>query len=103
MADKKFTFFEFHLHDSDVQFGPSAPDEGVDDLDADLGLDLGNDGLDDLDIGSADESDDGSCPGRSVGKLLLALVAVVAVVVAAKKLLGGDEDLSELEELDESA
>ena len=102
MADKKFTFLEFHLHDSDVQFGP----ETIGDVVGSVGGDAGAEESGDEPMGQEIEveDDDGSCPGRSVGKLLLALVVVVAVVVAAKKLLGGvDEDLSELEELDESA
>lgn len=101
MADKKFTFLEFHLHDSDLQFGP----EMIGDVVGSVGGDAGTEESGDEPMGQEVEveDDDGSCPGRSVGKLLLALVALVAVVVAAKKLLGSDEDLSELEELDESA
>jgi hypothetical protein len=100
MADKKFTFLEFHLHDSDLQFGP----EMIGDVVGSVGGDAGTEESGDEPTGQEVEveGDDGSCPGRTVGKLLLVLVAVVAVVVAAKKLLGGDEELSELEELDES-
>jgi len=100
MADKKFTFLEFHLHDSDLQFGP----EMIGDVVGSVGGDAGAEESADESMGHEVEVDDGSCPGRSLGKVLLAVVALAVLVVAAKKLLGGSgEALSELEELDESA
>lgn len=54
-----------------------------------------------------DEADDGTdadgSGGPSKGKLLLSLALVVGLVLVARKLLGGSEDLSDLEELDDVA
>jgi hypothetical protein len=99
MADKKFTFLEFHLHDSDLQFGP----EMIGDVVGSVGGDAGTEESDGEPMGHDVEVDDGDCPGRSIGKVLLAVAALVVVAVAVKKLRGGDEELAELEELDESA
>lgn len=99
MPDKKFTFLEFHLHDADLQFGP----ESIGDVVGSVGGDAGTEESADEPMGHEVEVDDEGCPGRSLGKGLLALVALVVVAVAAKKLLGGGGDLSELEELDASA
>jgi hypothetical protein len=100
MADKKFTFFEFHLHDSDLQFGPK-----------DIGEKLGA-SLEGAEASASDptghevevtgEADGESSAGPSVAKALLALVVVVALAFAAKSFLGGDEELADLEELDET-
>lgn len=165
MPNKKFTFLELHLHESDVQFGPkgldSLPltdhstetsDESADADDeasadssggrskllvllllaglgvalrkfaggdeegvalenvTDLGVVTGDEGREttgtdeegeddavSIDIEDVEESESG---GSRLG-LLVGLVFVVAVAVIARKLLGGSEDLDELEALDD--
>ncbi|MFB6154549.1 MAG: hypothetical protein ABEJ22_01555 [Haloferacaceae archaeon] len=96
MADKEFTFFELHLHDADVQFGPESIGSGV------LGSDEGDSEETeptghDVEVAASE----GGGAGTAVAALVV-LVAVAALVYAAKKLLGGDDELAELEELDGS-
>jgi hypothetical protein len=99
MADKKFTLLELNLGDGTIQVGPATL--GGDDGGLGLGQDDDGDEADpDLDLADdADAGDGGSCPGRTAGKLILALLAVAVVTLLAKKLLGGGDDLDELEAL----
>jgi hypothetical protein len=101
MADKKFTLLELNLGDGTIQIGPATL--GGDDGLAEVDLDDDLDEVDlDLDLDSEDDgdgSDDGSCLGRTVGKLFLAVLALVVVTLVVKKLRGGSEDLDELEDL----
>jgi len=89
MADKKFTLLELHLGDGTVQIGPAT---------------IGDEpsGVTEPEAEDADEGDGGcGCPGRKAGKLLLVLLVLALVVVVVKKVLGGSEELDELEALDE--
>lgn len=88
MTNKKLTLLELHLSDGAVRIGPTT-----------FGGDDSSDATTDAD-GDA-EDDDGGCPGRTVAKLLLAVVGLVALAAVASKLLGADEDLDELEELED--
>ncbi|MEF8855889.1 MAG: hypothetical protein V5A16_00555 [Haloplanus sp.] len=87
MADKKFTLLELHLGDGTVQIGPATLD--------------GGDASDDATESGADDAtgNGGCCPGRKVGKLLLALLVLALFALGLKKTLGGGEDLDELEDL----
>jgi hypothetical protein len=88
MADKKFTLLELHLDDGSVRLGPAT---------------LGAEDNEITEPESKDpdesESDGGCCPGRKAGKLLIVLLVLAVLVFGLKKLLGGGEDLEELEEL----
>jgi hypothetical protein len=90
MADKKFTLLELHLDDGSIQIGPSA---------------IGAEDNEITEPESKDpdesESDGGCCPGRKAGKLLVVLLVLAVLALGLKKLLGGGEDLDELEELAE--
>jgi len=91
MADKKFTLLELHLGDGTVQIGPATlggTDEAAEPAEPDAEE-------------SADGDDEGGCgcPGRTVGKLLLAVLVLALLVLGVKKALGGGEDLDELEDL----
>lgn len=90
MASKKFTLLELHLGDGAVQIGPAA-----------LGGGTGADATEPDDDETAEgESDDScGCPGRTVGKLLLAFLVIALLALGVKKALGGGEDLDELEAL----
>jgi hypothetical protein len=84
MATKKFTLLELHLDDGSIQLGSktlrgSGPSD--DEPDAEAG----------------DES--GESAGSTVGKLLLASVALALLAAVAKRVLGGGDDLDELEDL----
>ena len=95
MADKKFTFLEFHLHDSDLQFGPkSIGGEFVEEMAGESGEAEGTGR--EIEVAEGEGSN-----GPSVAKALLALVVLAVLVYAVRTLLGGDEELAELEELDE--
>jgi len=89
MGTKKFTLLELNFGDGTVQIGPAT-----------LGGPSDDDDPDDDPIDDADEDADGcGCPGRTLGKLLLALGALALLAVVVSKLLGGDDDLDELEDL----
>ncbi|WP_423750574.1 hypothetical protein [Salinirarus marinus] len=101
MADKKFTLLELHLDEGSIQFGPSQMGDVVGKRKTEAAPTGDGDANAD-----ADESADAggcSCPGGRAGKLLAVLVVALVVAVAAKKLLGGDEALDELDELDDLA
>jgi hypothetical protein len=86
MADKKFTLLELHLDEGSIQVGPAA-------------LGAGGDGITEPESKDSGEGD-ASCPGRKLGKLLVALLVIAVLVLGLKKVLGGgSEDLDELEEL----
>jgi hypothetical protein len=90
MADKKFTLLELHLDDGSIQIGPAAlgaEDNEITEPEAE-------------DEGETDDGDDGGCcPGRKLGKLLVALLVVAVLAFGLKKVLGGGDDLDELEDL----
>jgi len=86
MADKKFTLLELHLDDGSIQVGPSV-----------LGAE--DNEITEPETEDEDESDCGTCPGRKVGKLLVVLLVLALLALGVKKLLGGGDDLDELEEL----
>jgi hypothetical protein len=92
MADKKLTLLELNLGDGTVQIGPAT-----------LGGEPNETPEPDADDAAADEDDhDGcGCPGRKAGKLLLVVLALAFLALAIKKVLGGGEDLDELEDLAE--
>lgn len=79
MSDKKFTFLELHLHESDVQFGP----KGLDSLP-----------LTDHSTGASDESADDEASADSSGgrSKLLVLLLLAGLGVALRKFAGGDEE-----------
>jgi hypothetical protein len=96
MADKKFTLLELHLGGGTVQIGPATLGAG----DADDATEP-----DDDETAEGESDDSCGCPGRTVGKLLLALLVIALLALGVKKALGGGEDLDELEalaDLDES-
>lgn len=87
MADKKFTLLELHLDEGSIQVGPSV---------------IGDEqnAITEPESKDSDEDDDGgSCPGRKFGKLLLVLVVLVVLALGIKTVLGGGDDLDELEDL----
>ena len=91
MADKKFTLLELHLDEGSIQVGPAA-------------LGAGGDGITEPESKDSGESEgesggDASCPGRKLGKLLVTLLVIAVLVLGLKKLLGGGDDLEELEDL----
>jgi hypothetical protein len=97
MAAKKFTLLELHLGDGTVQIGPATLGDAADGVpigDGDAGADA-----DQSATADGDGSGGRSCPGRTAGKLLLVLGGLVVVGLVVAKLLGGDEDLEELEDL----
>jgi hypothetical protein len=87
MADKKFTLLELHLDEGSIQIGPSViGDEQTE--------------ITEPESKDPDEGDDaGTCPGRKAGKLLVVLLVLAVLTLGVKKLLGGGDDLDELEEL----
>jgi len=88
--EKRLTLLELHLHDA-VRVGPT------------LGSGSGDDAEDDWDDDADDDVTDGADGGPPL-KALVALVLLVALAVAARKLLGGEEaDLEGLQTLDEFA
>jgi hypothetical protein len=87
MADKKFTLLELHLDEGSIQVGPAA-----------LGAE--DDEITEPEAEDEDEPDDGGCcPGRKAGKLLVVLLILAVLALGLKKVLGGGDDLEELEEL----
>lgn len=87
MADKKFTLLELHLDEGSIQVGPAAP--GTED-----------NGITEPESEDPDEGDDGGCcPGRKLGKLLVVFLVLAVLALGLKKLLGGGDDLEELEDL----
>ncbi|AZH25437.1 hypothetical protein [Haloplanus aerogenes] len=88
MADKKFTLLELHLGDGTVQIGPAT-----------IGDESANE-ITEPEQKDPDESEDGgACPMRKAGKLLVVLAVLVLLTLGVKKVLGGGEDLEELEDL----
>jgi len=90
MADKKFTLLEFHLDDGSIQVGPAA-----------LGAE--DNEITEPESKDPDESESETggcgCPARKAGKLLVVLLVLAILALGLKKVLGGGEDLDELEEL----
>ncbi|MFB6255972.1 MAG: hypothetical protein ABEH58_04465 [Haloplanus sp.] len=88
MADRKFTLVELHLDEGSIQVGSSGlgVENGVTDPSAETEAD-------------GESGNGGTGPGRSVGKFLVVLVGVALLALGFKKLLGGGEDLDELEDL----
>jgi hypothetical protein len=87
MADKKFTLLELHLDEGSIQVGPAA-----------LGTE--DNGITEPESKDPDEGDDGGCcPGRKLGKLLVVFLVLAVLALGLKKLLGGGDDLEELEDL----
>jgi len=87
MADKKFTLLELHLDEGSIQIGPSAIGDEQPEITEPESKD-------------PDESDDGGCcPGRKAGKGLVVLLVLGVLVLGLKKVLGGGDDLDELEAL----
>jgi len=87
MSEKSFTILELHLGDGDINLGPLAVTGGFDETgetdDADKN---------EADRGDTSASDSGrSCSAKSIGGLLLALGALVAVGFGVLKLLGTDD------------
>ncbi|RCU45928.1 hypothetical protein DU504_00590 [Haloplanus salinus] len=96
MADKKFTLLELHLDEGSIQVGPAALGAGGDGITEPESKDSGEG------EGEGESEGDASCPGRKLGKLLVALLVIAVLVLGLKKVLGGgSEDLDELEELSE--
>lgn len=96
MADKKFTLLELHLDEGSIQVGPAALGAGGDGITEPESKDSGEG------EGEGEGEGDASCPGRKLGKLLVALLVIAVLVLGLKKVLGGgSEDLDELEELSE--
>jgi len=90
MADKKFTLLELHLDDGSIQVGPAA-----------LGAEDNEITEPETEDEDEDEVDGGGCgcPARKAGKLLVVLLVLAVLALGLKKLLGGGEELDELEEL----
>lgn len=85
MTDRKFTFLELHLHESDLQFGP----KGLDSL---LGAGETTD--------SSERTDDGETAESSGGRSkLLTLLLLAGLAFALRKLLGGDEGAPGLDDV----
>jgi hypothetical protein len=97
----KFTLFELHVHDgmefSATNTAPAIGDWVSDDTVEELEeyVDAG-----DGDEAEASDSEGGASGGRSLLPLLVGVVALATVVVAVRKLRGGDADL-EIAELDD--
>ena len=90
MADKKFTLLELHLGDGTVQIGPATIGTEPDGSTEPEATDAHEPGGEDA---------DGGCPGRTAAKVLLVVAVIALAAGVARKLLGGDEELEELEEL----
>jgi hypothetical protein len=87
MADKKFTLLELHLDEGSIQIGPSVIGDEQNEIT-------------EPETKDSDEDDDGgTCPGRKAGKLLFVLFVLALVAFGLKNVLGGGEDLDELEDL----
>lgn len=100
----EFTFFEVHFH----EFNPTntAPLLGRGGSASELAR--GEDADPDLDDVPVEEAESGDATGSDGGSgglvgLLTVLVGLAVLAVAARKLLGGDDELAELEELDDAA
>jgi hypothetical protein len=91
MADKKFTLLEFHLDEGSIQVGPSVIGDERNAITEPESKDP--------DEGEGESG--GGCPGRKAGKLLVVLLVLAVLALGLKKVLGGGDDLDELEELAE--
>ncbi|NHN40732.1 hypothetical protein G9C85_03655 [Halorubellus sp. JP-L1] len=91
MSDRKLTFFELHF-DGPLRIGPSFGDDPAPELDATDGEGRAEKHVS-IESG-VDADDEGGAPvkGAIVGVLLLVLLAV-----AARVLLGGDDDVDDVE------
>jgi hypothetical protein len=89
MAEKKFTLLELHLGDGTVQIGPATIGTEPDGPTEPEATDAHETGAEDA----------GGCPGRTAAKVLLVVAVIALAAGVARKLLGGDEELEELEEL----
>lgn len=102
MADKKFTLLELHLDEGSIQVGPAALGAGGDGITEPESKDSGEGEGESESESEGEGEGDASCPGRKLGKLLVALLVIAVLVLGLKKVLGGgSEDLDELEELSE--
>ncbi|AXG06952.1 hypothetical protein DU500_11230 [Haloplanus rubicundus] len=89
MADKKFTLLELHLDEGSIQVGPSVIGDEQNTITEPESKD-------------SDESESGDCcAGRKAGKLLVVFLVLAVLALGLKKVLGGGDDLEELEELAE--
>ncbi len=77
MGDRKLTLFELHLH-GDTQFGPNIGEKSGTEETADEG-----ESVPEIEIEA-----DGGAPTKG----LLGLVVLLVALVAAKRLLGGDDE-----------
>lgn len=105
MGDRSLTLFEVHLHDGlNLSATNTAPAIGGDDANGDdEGEAVGSDiDIEDTGADADREGDESSGPGAGFA-VLVGLVLVAALAVAARKLMGDDEDLEQLEELDDLA
>jgi hypothetical protein len=93
MGDRKFTLLELHF-DEGFQIGPKAMGVGSGGSDEDEAEDV--DEAADADAGS-DAPEGGPNPVAG----LVGLLVLVAIAVAVRRLLGGDDEEFEQEELEE--
>jgi hypothetical protein len=114
MASKSFTLFEVHLHDGlSLSATNSAPAIGGKGDEAETAeapseettIEVTDEETNEETTERADEfdADAESEDGGSGLKVLFGLMIVVGLAVAARKLMGGSEDLEDLEELDDLA
>ena len=97
MADKKFTIFELHF-DGDLKLGPTfgtdpSPDVETTDGGTSVPADDDADATATLAVDVDPDGDDAETDGKTPVKgAILGVVALVALAVAARLLLGGDDD-----------
>jgi hypothetical protein len=92
MADKKFTILELHF-DGDLKLGPTFgtdPSPDVEATDGGTPVPTDDDGTTPaVDVDPDDAETDGRTPVKGA---ILGVVALVVLAVAARLLLGGDDD-----------
>ncbi|MFC6953176.1 hypothetical protein [Halorubellus litoreus] len=105
MADKKFTIFELHF-DGDLKLGPTFGADPSPDVEAtDGGTSVPDDDATDaaatpaVDVDPEAEDAEGGSKAPVKGAIL-GVLALVLLAVAARVLMGGDDDVDDVEMVD---